>query len=79
MEDESSLCTRDTELHLRDRVLGEVEKNILISLPDKGDHNQIRLSKLSPDLETVMRIFITMVQRGHDQLINTLLTGWWQS
>ena len=69
-EDESSLCTHDTDLHLRD--------NSFISLPDKGGHNRPRLSKLCPALERAVRTFIPVVQRGRDQLISTLLSGWWQ-
>ena len=35
------LCTR-ARSNLRDRVLGEVEKNSFIALPGKGGHNGLR-------------------------------------
>ena len=38
------------ELNLRDRVLGEVEKNRFIALPGKGGHSGLLLSKnMCPD------------------------------
>ena len=36
----------DTELNCRDRVLGEIEKNSFIDLPDKECHSGLMLSKL---------------------------------
>ena len=30
-----------------------------------------------PNLERIVRVFIVMVQRGHDQLVGILLMGWW--
>ena len=67
----------NTELILRDRVLGEVEKNSFIALPGKGGHSGLVPSKLCHDLEAVVKSFIGMVQRGYDQLVDILLTGWW--
>ena len=34
-------------------------------------------SKLCPNLEGVVRSSIVMFQRGHDQLVDIILTGWW--
>ena len=70
------LCT-GAKLNLRDRILGEVEKNSFIALPGKGGHNGIMPSKLlCPHLEGVVRSFMVMVQRGRDQLVDILLIGW---
>ena len=54
-------------------ILGEVEKNSFIALSGKGGHNGLNPSKL----ERIVRNFIVIVQRGHDQLIIVLLIGWW--
>ena len=37
------------DLNLGDRVLGEVEKNNFIALPDKGEHRDSCHSKLCPN------------------------------
>ena len=64
-----------TKLNLRDRVLGEIEKNSFIALPDKGcqcPQNCVFQSGGG------VRSSIVMVQRGgHDQLMDILLIGWW--
>ena len=44
-----TLCT-GAELNLGNRVLGEIEKSF-ISLPGKGGHSGLMLSKLCPNLE----------------------------
>ena len=44
-----ALCT-GAELNLGNRVLGEIEKSF-ISLPGKGGHSGLMLSKLCPNLE----------------------------
>ena len=55
------LCT-SVESNLRDRVLGEVEKNSFIALPGKGGHSSY-LSKLCvPTWEDLVRSFIAVVQ-----------------
>ena len=65
-----------TELNLRDRVLGEVEKNSFITLPAATGLSALKT--ICPDLEGLVRRFIVMVQRGGcDQLIDILLIGWW--
>ena len=44
------LCT-GAKLNLGDRVLGEVEKNSFIALPDKGGHSGLMLLKtMCPNL-----------------------------
>ena len=35
------------------------------------------LKTVCPTLEGIVRSFIAMVQRGRDQLLGILLTGWW--
>ena len=67
----------DTKLVLRDKVLGEVEKNSFIALPGNGGHSGLTPSKLCPNLELAVRSFTVMVQRGCDQLVDFLLIGWW--
>ena len=60
---EAPLCT-GTELNLRDRVLGDVDKNSFITLPEKGI--QIGLLPLKPkclNWEDLMRNFIAKIQR----------------
>ena len=42
------LCT-SAESNLRDRVLGEVEKNSFIALPGKGGHSGLVPQKLCPN------------------------------
>lgn len=39
------LCT-DAELNLRERVLGEIEKNSFVALPDKAGHSRLISQKL---------------------------------
>ena len=54
----------DAELNLRDRVVGDVEKNSFIALPGKG--GQIGLLPLKPkclNWEDLMRNFIAKIQR----------------
>ena len=67
----------DTKLILRDRVLGEVEKNSFIAFPGKGPQWANALKTVYLNLEGVVRSFIVMVQGGCDQLVDNLLTGWW--
>ena len=69
-----------TKLNLRDRVLGEVEKNSFIYVPGKGGHRGLAhaLKTMCPDLERVVRSFTVMIQRGCDQLVDILLIGWWR-
>jgi len=64
----------NTELILRDRVLGDVEKNSFISLPGKRGHGGLIPSKLC--LEWVVRSFIVMIKRGHNEFMDIPLTGW---
>ena len=63
---------------LGDRVLGEGEKDSFITLPGKGGHSGLLTQKtMCPHLERIVRSFIAVVQRGHDQLVDILLKGWW--
>lgn len=56
------LCT-GAESNLKDRVLGEVEEKIFITLPGKGRHMNSNLKKpCVPTPEVLMKGFITMVQ-----------------
>ena len=56
-----SLCT-GAKSNLRDRVLGEVEKNSFIALPGKGGHSGLVPSELFvPTQESLMRSFIAIV------------------
>ena len=56
------LCN-NAESNLRDRVLGEVEKNSFIALPGKGGHSGLMPSKLCvPTWEGLVRSFIAKVQ-----------------
>ena len=60
-ESSASLYT-GAKWNLRDRVLGEVEKNSFIALPDKGGHSGLVPSKLCvPTQESLMRSFIAIV------------------
>ena len=53
-------------MYLKDRVLGEVEKNI----PDKGSHSGLMPSRLRVlSWEGVVRSFMYTVPRRHDQLV----------
>ena len=46
--------------------------NSFIALPGKGGHSGLLPSKtVCPDLERVMKSFVVMIQRGHDQLIHS--------
>ena len=57
------LCT-GAELNLKDRVLGEVEKNNFIVLPGTGGHSGLMTSKtVCPHPGDLVRIFIAQVQR----------------
>ena len=50
--------------NLRDRVLGEVEKDSIIALPSKGDILGFCFEKLCVRTQdNLMRGFITMIQR----------------
>ena len=40
----------DIELNLRDRVLDEVEKSSFIALPSKGEHSELMLKTVCPQL-----------------------------
>ena len=35
------------------------------------------MNTVCPDLGEVVRSFTVIVQRGHDQLMDILLIGWW--
>ena len=76
VESSASLST-GAESNLRDRVLGEVEKDSFIALPGKvgkpGSCPQITC----PNLGKIGRSFLVTFQRGHDQLVDILLMGWW--
>ena len=48
-----------TELNLRDRVFGEVEKNNFVALP--GATRLSALKTICPELEGLVRRFIVMV------------------
>ena len=63
------LCT-GAELNLRDRVLGEIEKNSFIALPGKGGCSVLLLSKRCVRIgEDLVRSFIVMVQgQGCDKV-----------
>ena len=59
-----SSCT-SAELSLEGRVLGEVEKNNCITLPDRGGHSGLMTSKTAcPHPGDLVRIFIAQVQRA---------------
>ena len=68
----------DTKLILRDRVLGEVQKKSFIALLGRvGPQRANTLKIVCPNLEGVVRSFITMAQTEGDQLVDILLNGWW--
>ena len=47
-------------------------------MPGKGGHSIANaLKTMCPNLEGVVRSFIVVFQRGHDQLVDLLLIGWW--
>ena len=76
-ENSASLFT-SAESNLRDRVLGEVEKDNFNALPGRGGHSGLMpLKTMYSHFGKIMRSFIVIVQRGHDQLVNFLLMGWW--
>ena len=67
----------DTKLNLRDRVLGEVQKNSFIALSGKGGRRGLMPSKLCvPPQKRVVRSFTVMVQRGCVQLMDIFLFGY---
>ena len=71
----TSLCTA-AELNLG--VLGEVKNDGFIALPGKEGHSGLTpRNTMCPPLGEGMRSFIGIVQRGHDQLMDILLVGWW--
>ena len=56
------LCT-DAELNLRERVLGEIEKNSFVALPDKVGHSRLMSQKLCiTTQEGLLRRFTAVVQ-----------------
>ena len=58
----------DTELNLRDTVLGEVENNSFIALPGKGGTQWANdLKPVCSSLKVGVRRCIVMVQRRPDQ------------
>ena len=56
--------------------MGEVGK-LYCFARQKGPEQANALKTVCPNLEGVVRSFIVMVQRGRDQLMDTLLIGWW--
>ena len=58
------------ELNLGDRVLGEAEEDCFITLPGRGGHSGLMLSK-----PCALSSFTVIVQRGCDQLMDILLMG----
>ena len=56
-------------LNLRDRVLGEVEKNSFIALPGKGGHSGLVPSRLCPAQEGVVRSLMVFKEQG--------VISWW--
>ena len=51
------------KLNLRDRVLGEAEKNSFMALPGKGGHSGLVPPKtVCPNRENLVRGFIEIVQ-----------------
>ena len=60
------------------RVWGEVVKDSFVTLPGKQGHSGINAFKfMSSHFRKVMRVFIAIVQRGCDQVMDVLLMVWW--
>ena len=60
------------------RVWGEVVKDIFITLPGKEGRSGINAFKIMcPHFGKIMKVFIAVVQRGCDQLMDALLMVWW--
>ena len=67
-----------TELNIEDRFLDKVEEiNILLCQANPQRANARKT--VCPFLKEVVRSFIVMAQRGHDQLMDNLPTDWWWS
>ena len=67
----------NTILNLGYRVLHEVEKIPLLLYRQRGPQWANALKTVCPNIQSVVRSFIVIVQRGCDQLMNILLIGWW--
>ena len=66
------------ELNLGDRVWSEVIKDSFITLPGTGGHSGTNAFKIMcPHFGKIMRVFMAVVQRGCDQLMDVLLMVWW--
>ena len=76
MESSASLYT-GVESNLRDRVLGEAGKDSFIALPGKVGTTGSCPQIMCPNLGKIARSFIVTFQRGHGQLVDILLMGWW--
>ena len=70
------LCT-GAKLNFGDRVLGEAEKSSFIALPGKESKTGSCPQIMCPNLGKIGRGFLVTFQRGHDQLVDILLMGWW--
>ena len=58
--------------------MGEVQKKSFIALLGRvGPQRANTLKIVCPNLEGVVRSFITMAQTEGDQLVDILLNGWW--
>ena len=65
-----------SELNIEDRFLDKVEEiNILLCQANPQRANARKT--VCPFLKEVVRSFIVMAQRGHDQLMDNLPTDWW--
>lgn len=69
------LCTPVLNQSWR-QASGEVEKVDLIVLPGKWGHSRLKPQTMYSHLGEVVRSFIAIVQKRHDQLMDIPLRGW---
>ena len=62
-----------------DKVLGEVERIASLLCQAKGDSAMCHaLKTMCPNMGKIVRRFIVIIQRGHDQSTDILPMGGWQ-
>lgn len=65
--------------NLRDKVLGEVERTASLLCQAKGDSAMCHaLKTMCPNMGKIVRRFIVIIQRGHDQSMDILPMGGWR-